>query len=126
MSIEVDVLVETYSTLKQYISQKDRQEASDNLMSILVDYLGDKELKEFGGADSYTKRSLEEYAGGDDDEEDYTLVQPMLFRRETGIIKTCTDIAPTEDDVVVSDGVRLRLMLARIKALNKYNEIHGG
>lgn len=69
MTVEVDVLVEVYSTLKQYIPQKDRQEASDNLMSILVDYLGDKELKEFGGIDSYTKRSLEEYAG--DFEEDY-------------------------------------------------------
>lgn len=72
MSIDVDVLVETYQTLKQYIPQKDRQEASDNLMSILVDILGDKELSEFGGADQYTKRSYQEYAaGGDDDEEDY-------------------------------------------------------
>jgi hypothetical protein len=70
MTIDSDLLIEVYSTLKQYIPQKDRQEASDNLMSILVDYLGDKELKEFGGADSYTKRSLEEYAGGED-EEDY-------------------------------------------------------
>ena len=75
MSIEVDVLVETYQTLKQYITQKDRQEASDNLMSILVDLLGDKELKEFSGVDSYTKRSYDEYAGGfeensDDDEYD--------------------------------------------------------
>jgi hypothetical protein len=69
MSIDVDVLIELYQTLKQYIPQKDRQEASDNLMSILVDYLADKELKEFGGADSYTKRSLEEYAGDFDDEE---------------------------------------------------------
>jgi len=70
MSIDVDVLMETYSTLKQYISQKDRQEASDNLMSILVDVLGDKELKEFSSADQYTKRSYQEYAG-DSDEEEY-------------------------------------------------------
>lgn len=69
MSIEVDVLVETYSALKQYISQKDRQEASDNLMSILVDVLGDGELKEFSGIDAYTKRSYQEYAG--EVEEDY-------------------------------------------------------
>jgi hypothetical protein len=71
MTIDSDLLSEVYSTLKQYIPQKDRQEASDNLMSILVDYLGDKELKEFGGTDSYTKRSLEEYAGGEDEEENY-------------------------------------------------------
>jgi hypothetical protein len=69
MTIDSELLSEVYQTLKQYIPQKDRQEASDNLMSILVDYLGDKELKEFGGTDSYTKRSLEEYAGGEDEEE---------------------------------------------------------
>ena len=71
MTIDVDVLVETYQTLKQYISQKDRQEASDNLMSILVDILGDKELKEFSGTDQYTKRSYQEYANPDEDEDDY-------------------------------------------------------
>lgn len=62
MSIEVDTLSEVYQTLKQYIPQKDRQEASDNLMSILVDMLGDKELLEFSGTDVYTKRSLQEFA----------------------------------------------------------------
>jgi hypothetical protein len=67
MSIDVEVLSEAYQTLKQYIPQKDRQEAADNLMSILVDVLGDIELKEFGGTDAYTKRSLEEYAGDMED-----------------------------------------------------------
>ncbi len=74
MTIDVDVLSEVYSTLKQYIPQKDRQEATDNLMSILVDLLGDKELKEFSGTDAYTKRSFDEYAGNyeqDEDDEDY-------------------------------------------------------
>ena len=74
MSIDVEILSETYQTLKQYIPQKDRQEASDNLMSILVDVLGDNELKEFGGTDAYTKRSLVEYAGDMEDsfeEDDY-------------------------------------------------------
>lgn len=69
MSIEIDVLSEMYSTLKQYIPTKDRQEASDNIMSILVDMLSDNELKEFGSTDQYTKRSLEEYAGDFDDDE---------------------------------------------------------
>lgn len=71
MSIDIDVLGEVYGTLKQYIPQKDRQEASDALMSILVDIISDSDLKQFGGIDSYTKRSLEEYAGDLDDEEDY-------------------------------------------------------
>jgi hypothetical protein len=67
--MDPELLSEVYSTLKQYIPQKDRQEASDNLMSILVDCMDDKELKEFGGTDSYTKRSLEEYVVDDDEEE---------------------------------------------------------
>ena len=74
MSIEVDVLSEVYQTLKQYIPQKDRQEASDNLMSILVDCLADDELEQFGSTDSYTKRSVEEYDSGfsdDDVDEEY-------------------------------------------------------
>ena len=62
MSIEVDSLSEVYQALKQYIPQKDRQEASDNLMSILVDLLPDNELLEFSGTDAYTKRSLQEFA----------------------------------------------------------------
>jgi hypothetical protein len=70
MTIDTELLGEVYSTLKQYIPQKDRQEASDNLMSILVDLLGDIELKEFSGVDSYTKRSYDEYAGNSIDEED--------------------------------------------------------
>lgn len=72
MTIDIDVLGEVYSTLKQYIPQKDRQEASDALMSILVDIMSDTDLKQFGGIDNYTKRSLVEYAGDfDDDDEDY-------------------------------------------------------
>jgi uncharacterized protein YqeY len=70
MSIDVEVLSETYSVLKQYIPQKDRQEAADNLLSILVDMLGDKELKEFGATDAILKRALKEYV--DEDEDDYS------------------------------------------------------
>ena len=70
MSIEVDVLSETYTVLKQYIPVKDRQEAADNLMSILVDVLGDIELKEFGGTDANLKKAFKEYAS-DEDEEPY-------------------------------------------------------
>jgi hypothetical protein len=67
MSIEIDVLIETYQTLKQYIVQKDRQEASDNLMSILVDMLDDESLKDFGSIDQYTKHSYQEYAAESDE-----------------------------------------------------------
>jgi hypothetical protein len=68
MSIDVEVLIETYTTLKEYIPSKERQAASDTLVSMLADALSERELREFGGTDSYTKRSIEEYI--DEDEED--------------------------------------------------------
>ena len=71
MSIEVDVLSETYTVLKQYIPVKDRQEAADNLMSILVDLLVDIELQEFSVTDANLKKALKEYAGEDEEEEPY-------------------------------------------------------
>jgi uncharacterized protein YqeY len=70
MTIDVDVLSEMYTILKQYIPQKDRQEAADNLMSVMVDMLGDQELKEFGGTDNTLKRALKEYSSDDDTDED--------------------------------------------------------
>ena len=73
--MDVEVLIEAYTILKQYIPQKDRQEAADNLMSVMVDMLGDKELKEFGTTDATLKRALKEYVGdeedNDDNEDDY-------------------------------------------------------
>lgn len=69
MSIEIDTLIETYTILKEYIPAKERQAAADNLVSILVDTLSDKEIREFGGIDGYTKRSLEEYIGEDEEDD---------------------------------------------------------
>ena len=74
MSIEVDVLSELYTIMKQYIPAKDRQECADNIMSVMVDYLNEIDVKEFGGTDSALKRALKEYAGEDEEEhnnEDY-------------------------------------------------------
>ena len=69
MSIEIDVLGEAYTILKQYIPQKDRQEAADNLMSVMVDYLNDIDIKEFGGVDGNLKKALKEYVSDEDDDE---------------------------------------------------------
>ena len=73
MTIDSQVLIETYSILKQYIPQKDRQEAADNLMSAMVDLLNDQELKDLGQTDSALGRAFKEYAGDieDDYDEDY-------------------------------------------------------
>jgi len=70
MSMDIEVLIEAYTILKQYIPQKDRQEAADNLMSIMVDMLNDEELEQFGGADNTLKRALKEYSADDDEVED--------------------------------------------------------
>jgi hypothetical protein len=71
MSIDIEVLIETYTFVKEYVPVKERQAASDTLMSILADALSEKELKEFGGTDGYTKRSLDEYVDDDEDDVDY-------------------------------------------------------
>ena len=70
MTIDVEVLSEAYSILKQYIPIKDRQEAADNIMSIMVDYLDDSELKEFGRTDTALGRAFKEYAGEAEDDYD--------------------------------------------------------
>ena len=69
MSIDVEVLSEVYTILKQYIPVKDRQEAADNLMSVVVDMLSDTELQEFGATDAPLARALKEYVT--EDTEDY-------------------------------------------------------
>jgi hypothetical protein len=67
MSIDVDVLSEAYTILKQYIPVKDRQEAADNLMSVMIDMLDDHAIKEFGSTDSALSRALKEYSSDDED-----------------------------------------------------------
>ena len=69
MSIDVEVLIETYTILKEYVPAKERQAAADNLVSMLVDALSDRELREFGGTDGYTKRAIEEYTNEEDEED---------------------------------------------------------
>jgi uncharacterized protein YqeY len=70
MNIDVEVLSELYTIMKQYIPAKDRQECADNLMSVMVDMLGDQELKEFGTTDATLKKALKEYSTEEDDIED--------------------------------------------------------
>lgn len=69
-TIDVDVLSELYTIMKQYVPSKDRQECADNLMSVMVDMLGDQELKEFGGTDATLKKALKEYVSEDEDDDD--------------------------------------------------------
>ena len=70
-NITVDVLSESYTTLKQYIPSKDRQEAADTLMSILVDMLSDDDLKEFAATDRALTKAYAEYGYEDETDEEY-------------------------------------------------------
>ena len=70
MSIELDALGEVWLTCKEYINPKDRQAAADHVLSIVADQnITERELKTFGGTDSYLKRALVEYLGEDEIEE---------------------------------------------------------
>ena len=68
---------------------------------------------------------ISKYFADDDEDDTLTVAQQYMIVRRDVSLKARVDIAPTEDDVVITDGVRLRLMLARMKALEKYREIHG-
>lgn len=67
MTIEVEVLAETYTILKQYIPGKDRQEAADNLISVMVDLLSDEELKVLADSDTTLAKAVKEYSAEFDD-----------------------------------------------------------
>lgn len=69
MSIDVEVLSETYTILKQYIPAKDRQSAADNLLSVMVDSLSDHDLKEFSATDTKLARAFKEYVIDDEEDE---------------------------------------------------------
>ena len=71
MSIDVDVLVESYAILKQYIPVKERQEAADNLACMLSDSISEDELREFATADVHAKRAVEEYLIHEDADDNY-------------------------------------------------------
>jgi hypothetical protein len=68
--MSIDALTELYGIMKEYVPSKERQAAADNIVSVLVDFLSDGDLKEFAGYDSYLERAMKEYGGGFDDEED--------------------------------------------------------
>lgn len=71
MSVELDVLTETYLILKEYIPAKDRQAAADQLLGNLVDMeMDDTEFEKFCSTDSYLKHASEDYLDDVDDNDD--------------------------------------------------------
>ena len=68
---------------------------------------------------------IHKYFADDDEDDSLTVAQQyMIVRRDTDV-KAKVDVRPTEDDYVITDEIRLRLMLARFKALDTYNKQFG-
>ena len=67
--IDVEVLCETFSVMKEYIPNKDRQAVADHLFSILTDMDGitEKDLKAFSGVDGYLQKACAEYFADDEE-----------------------------------------------------------
>jgi len=59
--VDLETLVNVYTTMKEYIQTKDRQSAADHIMSEMVDVLNDEDLTEFAAVDSYLKHAYKEY-----------------------------------------------------------------
>ena len=67
--IDLEVLIEAYTVMKEYVPSKDRQAAADQLVSIIADYeISEKELKEFCSTDKYLQNSIKEYLSDSDDD----------------------------------------------------------
>lgn len=69
MNIDIETVIQTYLTLKEYIPLKDRQGAADNLMSELTEVLTDQDLKEMSQSDAFMKNAYKEYAPHEDDDD---------------------------------------------------------
>jgi hypothetical protein len=65
---------------------------------------------------------IHKYFADEDEDDSLTVAQQYMIVRRDTVLKASVDIAPTEDDYVISDDIRLRLMLARFKALDAYNK----
>jgi hypothetical protein len=71
MSLEIDVIGETWLALKEYIPQKEKQAAADHLISIIADLnIHDRDLKSLSSTDSYFRRAIQEYIDDEDTSED--------------------------------------------------------
>ena len=68
---------------------------------------------------------IHRYFADDDNNNDLVVYQQDINVRRDTSIEICADTAVTEDDYVISDEIALRLMLARIKAMDKYHALWG-
>ena len=71
---DVEVVIDAYKILKEYIPAKDRQLASDHFVEDMQEILDEQDLFKLGGVDKYLRASVKDLIGEEDfelDEEEY-------------------------------------------------------
>ena len=69
--LEVDSVREIWNVLKEYIPQKEKQEAADHLIPLLVDLdFTDSEFQSLVRSDRYLEEAAQEYLEDDDDDDE--------------------------------------------------------
>jgi hypothetical protein len=70
--IDVDVLCDTFTTLREYIPTKDRQAAADHVFSVLSDLeITEADFKSFCKCDVFLEKAFAEYFEDGSSESDY-------------------------------------------------------
>jgi hypothetical protein len=60
--IDIDIMCEAFTVLKEYIPAKDRQPAAEHLFNALIDLdIAEKDLKVFCQSDTFLSRVFDEY-----------------------------------------------------------------
>ncbi len=67
---------------------------------------------------------IHRYFADEDEDDSLTVAQQYMIVRRNTMIKEQVDIVTVEDNIELSDSIRLRLMLARFKALDAYQKAH--
>lgn len=68
--LDIDSVREIWNVLNEYIPQKEKQEAADHLIPLLVDLdFTDSEFQSLVKSDRYLEEAAQEYLEDDDDDE---------------------------------------------------------
>jgi len=63
---DVEVVIDAYKILKEYIPAKDRQLASDHFVEDMQEMLDEQDLFQLGGVDKYLKARVKDLLGEED------------------------------------------------------------
>jgi hypothetical protein len=66
---DVEIVIDSYKILKEYIPAKDMQLACDHFVEDMQEVLTEQELYHLGGVDKYLKNSVQDLLGEEDFDE---------------------------------------------------------